>query len=106
MEPAEDGTLPQKVQLTAEGALMEGLRILDEVNRIELPPMDSHIALPRPLPSKLRDLTPEQLDVFQYAFEQTQLESVFNNCPSDDIQIAGALAVMIEKGYFKVTPPS
>jgi hypothetical protein len=105
MEPAEDGTLPQKVQLSAEAALMEGLRILDEVNRVELPPMDSHISLPRPLPAKLRDLTPEQLDVFQYAFEQTQLESVFNNCPTDDIQIASALAAMIEKGYFKVTPP-
>lgn len=104
MEPAEDGTLPQRVQLSCEGALMEGLRILDEVNRIELPPMDARISLARPLTAKLRDLTPEQLDVFQSAIDQTHVEAVFNNCPSDDIQIAKALAEMIAKGYYKITP--
>jgi hypothetical protein len=104
MEPAEDGTLPQRVELSAEAALMEGLRIMDEVNRIELPPMDSAISLARPLTAKLRDLTPEQLDVFQHALDQVQVEAVFNNCANDDIQIAGALAVLIEKGYYKVTP--
>jgi hypothetical protein len=104
MEPAEDGTLPQRVQLSCEGALMEGLRTLDEVNRVELPPMDSRISLARPLTAKLRDLTPEQLDVFQGAIEQTHVEAVFNNCPVDDIEIAKSLAVLIEKGYYKITP--
>jgi pSer/pThr/pTyr-binding forkhead associated (FHA) protein len=105
MEPAEDGTLPSHVQLSTEGALMEGLRILDEVHRIDLPPMGSRIALARPLTAKLRDLTPEQLDVLQVSLEQTQLEAVFNNCALDDIQIAGSLAVLIDNGYLKVTPP-
>jgi hypothetical protein len=105
MEPAEDGTLPSHVQLSTEGALMEGLRILDEVHRIDLPPMGSRIALARPLTAKLRDLTPEQLDVLQVSLEQTQLEAVFNNCSLDDIQIAGSLAVLIDNGYLKVTPP-
>jgi hypothetical protein len=103
MEPAEDGTLPQRVELSCEGALMEGLRTLDEVNRIELPPMDARISLARPLTAKLRDLTPEQLDVFQGALEQTHVEAVFNNCPVDDIKIAQSLAVLIDKGYYKVT---
>ena len=66
--------------------------------------MDAAISLARPLTAKLRDLTPEQLDVFQGALEQTHIEAVFNNCPVDDIQIANALAVLIEKGYYKVTP--
>jgi len=105
MEPAEDGTLPQRVELPCEAALMEGLRTLDEVNRIELPPMDSRISLARPLTAKLRDLSPEQLDVFQSAIDQSHVESVFNNCPNDDIQIANALAVLIEKGYFKISEP-
>jgi hypothetical protein len=105
MEPAEDGTLPAHVQLSAEAALMEGLRTLDEVNRIELPAMSSRIALARPLTAKLRDLSPEQLDVLQVSLEQTQLEAIFNNCALGDIQIAGCLAALIENGYLKVTPP-
>lgn len=106
MEPAEEGELPNRVQMSTEGALMEGLRILDEVNRIQLPPMLSRIALARPLTPKLRDLTPEQLDVLQVALHQTQLEAVFNNCTLDDIQVAQALGVLIENGYLKVTPPT
>jgi hypothetical protein len=105
MEPAEDGTLPAHVQLSAEAALMEGLRTLDEVNRIDLPAMSSRIALARPLTAKLRDLSPEQLDVLQVSLEQTQLEAIFNNCALGDIQIAGCLAALIENGYLKVTPP-
>lgn len=105
MEPAEDGTLPSHVQMSAEGALMEGLRIFDEIHRIELPPMASRIALSRPLTAKLRDLTPEQLDVLQVSFEQTQLEAVFNNCSLDDITIANSLAHLIQGNYLKVTPP-
>lgn len=106
MEPAEEGELPSRVQMSTEGALMEGLRILDEVNRIQLPPMLSRIALARPLTPKLRDLTPEQLDVLQVALHQTQLEAIFNNCTLDDIQIANALHTLIDGGYLKVTPPA
>jgi hypothetical protein len=106
MEPAEEGELPSRVQMSTEGALMEGLRILDEVNRIQLPPMLSRIALARPLTPKLRDLSPEQLDVLQIALHQTQIEAVFNNCTLDDIQIASALMALIEGGYLKVTPPA
>ncbi|HKU39462.1 MAG TPA: DUF4388 domain-containing protein [Polyangiales bacterium] len=106
MEPAEEGALPSRVQLSTEGALMEGLRIFDEVNRVQLPPMLSRIALSRPLTAKLRDLTPEQLDVFQVALHQSQLEAVFNNCSLDDISTANALSVLIEGGYIKVTPPT
>ena len=106
MEPAEEGELPSRVQMSAEGALMEGMRIFDEVNRIQLPPMLSRIALARPLAPKLRDLTPEQLDVLQVALHQTQLEAVFNNSTLDDITVAGALQVLITNGYLKITPPS
>jgi pSer/pThr/pTyr-binding forkhead associated (FHA) protein len=105
MEPADDGTLPSHIQLSAEAALMEGLRIFDEVHRIELPPMGSRIALARPLTAKLRDLAPEQLDVLQVSLEQTQLEAVFNNCALDDITIANSLARLVGEGYIKVSPP-
>jgi hypothetical protein len=94
------------VQLSTEGALMEGLRIFDEVNRLQLPPMLSRIAVARPLTAKLRDLTPEQLDVFQVALYQSQIEAVFNNTALDDIQVANALSVLIDGGYLKVTAPT
>lgn len=105
MEPAEPGEHPEKISLAAEAALMEGMRVIDEMSRSELPPMRSALSVPSPLPVKLRDLTPEQLDVFQVAMHQTQLEAIFNNCGVDDIELAGVVSELIKGGYLQVTEP-
>lgn len=105
MEPGEEGQYPQQVTMSAEGALMEGLRIYDEVMRFGLPSMLSRIAVPSPLDAPLRALSPEELDVFQVALGKPQLEAVFNNCPLDDISIAKALSRLINEHYLTVMPP-
>jgi pSer/pThr/pTyr-binding forkhead associated (FHA) protein len=105
MEPLDEIDLPVRIELSTEAALMEGLRILDEVGRFELPPMRSSIRLPSPLRARLRELTPDQLDVIQVAMSSTQLEAVFNNCPLADIDIAAALTVLLQSGYLEATPP-
>jgi pSer/pThr/pTyr-binding forkhead associated (FHA) protein len=106
MEPTEQMDLPVRIELTTEAALMEGMRILDEVNRFELPAMNSSLRIASPLKVKLRDLTPDQLDVFQAAFGVSTLESLFNNCPIGDIEIARSVTVLLERGYLEATPPS
>jgi pSer/pThr/pTyr-binding forkhead associated (FHA) protein len=106
MEPLEKLDLPVRIELSTEAALMEGMRILDEVNRQGLPPMRSALRVPRPLAAALRALTAEQLDVFQVAMEQTQIEAVLNNSALDDVEIARALVVLIQRNYLETTPPA
>jgi hypothetical protein len=105
MEPTEVIDVPVRIELSTEAALMEGMRILDEVNRFELPPMNSSLRIPSPLKVKLRDLEPVQLDVFQAAIGVLHLESLFNNCPLPDIEIARAAVVLLERGYIEATTP-
>jgi pSer/pThr/pTyr-binding forkhead associated (FHA) protein len=105
MEPAEEGEVPSRVELSVEAVLMEGMRIVDEVNRLELPPMRSTVSLANPIKGRLRDLSPEQLDVLQVAMGQSQLEAIFNNTPSGDIAVASALKVLIDGAFLEVTPP-
>jgi len=105
MEPMERIELSTRIDLSTEAALMEGMRILDEVARFELPAMRSPIRLATPMRSKLRDLTGDQLDVLQIALAQTQLEAVFNNCPLDDIDIAAALSLLLERGFLEASAP-
>ena len=105
MEPLDKIEVPVRIELSTEAALMEGMRILDEVNRVELPAMRSGLSVKKPLTAQLRALTAEQLDVFQAALGQTQIEAVFNNCALDDILIARALQLLISREYFEVTPP-
>jgi pSer/pThr/pTyr-binding forkhead associated (FHA) protein len=104
MEPLDQIELATRIDLSTEAALMEGMRILDEVNRFDLPPMRSTLRVPSPLRPRLRELSGEQLDVLQAAMGQTQLEAVFNNCALTDVDIAGALKVLLQRGYIEVTP--
>jgi len=102
LEPAEEGELAREVELSAEAVLMEGMRIIDEVARHDLPAMTTAISVPKPLGAKLSDLTSEQLDVFQVAMHQPQLEAVFNRCDMDDVKIAASLKHLIVANYLDV----
>jgi hypothetical protein len=106
MEPLEVLDLAVRIELSTEAALMEGMRIFDEVGRFDLPPMRSAVHLAAPLPGKLSELTHEQLDVLQVAMSSGQLETVFNNSPLEDVQIASALATLLDRGYLEITPPA
>jgi hypothetical protein len=67
--------------------------------------MRSILSVPKTLRSRLRELSAEQLDVFQAAMAHGQLEAVFNNCALDDIDIAAALAVLLQRGLIEASPP-
>ena len=105
LEPAGSTELPQDITMSVEAALMESMRIFDEVMRSGVPPMLSPISVPVPLPGPLRDLNPVELDVLQVAMGQTQLEAVYNNCAVDDIAIAKAIQSLMQRKYLIVTPP-
>src|SRR5271170_2438826 len=65
LEPPEDRELPGEMNASVQEVLMEGMRQLDEFNRIreELPGLAARISVSAPLIPPLRDLKPEELDV-------------------------------------------
>ena len=58
---------------------------------------------PHPLESKLRDLGPEELDVFQVALAAETVRAVFDECPLTDMTIAEKLKMLLDKGYIVAT---
>jgi pSer/pThr/pTyr-binding forkhead associated (FHA) protein len=105
MNPAKDHQFPERLDLPAEAILMEGMRIYDEMQRLgsDLPPMDATLSPALPLEQKLRDLSSEELDVFQYTLGHPLTEELFNNCPLDDLLIAQTVVSLSKKGYLKVS---
>ena len=51
---------------------------------------------------KLRDLTPEQLDVFQLAMAEPTMEAILNHSEMDDIETTKAVMVLLDKGYMAI----
>lgn len=103
LEPPDDRAVLEELQDSTEGLLMEGMRQMDEYNALveKLPPMAAGIAIPRPLEPKLRELAPEELDVFQAALTAGTVRALFDECPLTDLTIAEKLKALLDKGYLQ-----
>jgi len=105
LEPPDERAVLEELQDSTEGLLMEGMRQLDEYNMHaqKLPPLSAALAVPHPLEPRLRDLAPDELDVFQVALGAETLRALFDECSHTDLTIAEKLKSLIDKGYLIAT---
>jgi hypothetical protein len=98
---------PQDFMVELDGAtdhlLLEGLRQLDELRRIEkdMPKGDASLSLAMPMTSALRDLKPEQLDLLQLIYNEGSLQPVLDKSTETDLETSNGLLELIKKGYVK-----
>lgn len=103
-------TVPEGDRLSdsMEHLLMDGLRELDELDRLrpDLPDDDVALDVPRPLEPKLRDLMPSTLDILQVVHNERQLCRVMDAFPEmSDLDVAMEIVLLIQKGYVTVGKP-
>jgi pSer/pThr/pTyr-binding forkhead associated (FHA) protein len=105
LEPPDERAVLEELADSTEGLLMEGMRQLDEYNlhAQKLPQQTATLAVPHPLEAKLRDLGPEDLDVFQVALGAETVRALFDECHHTDLMIAEKLKLLIDKGYLIAT---
>ncbi len=103
LEPPDERSFPNEISLGVQELLMEGLRQIDEVNELKksLPEMTARLAPPQPLTVKLRDLTPEELDVFQLVLSYGHLEAVLNRSPASDLDTMQVLVKLVNASYLR-----
>jgi pSer/pThr/pTyr-binding forkhead associated (FHA) protein len=101
LEPPDESAVLEEMTDSTEGMLMESMRQLDEYRMLveKLPELTSPIGVARPLKAKLRELSPEELDVFQAAMEVKTVGALFDQSALNDLEIAQKLGPLFEKGY-------
>jgi pSer/pThr/pTyr-binding forkhead associated (FHA) protein len=101
LEPPDETAVLEEMDDSTEGLLIEGMRQLDEYKVVaeKLPELASPIGVARPLKGKLRELSPEELDVFQAAMEVKTVNALFDQSSLSDLEIAQKLVTLFEKGY-------
>ncbi len=89
----------EEISDSTEGLLMEGMRHLDEMKRLEgdLPPMSSEIGLTNPLTAPLRDLTQPELDTLQLVINHGRVSTVLDRSSGTDLDTATVLVALIKK---------
>ncbi len=101
LEGPDAEEFPVELEESTEALLMEALRQLDEQRKLEkdLPPATAILAVVQPLVSSLRDLSPEQLDVFQLALNYGSVRNVLDKSELTDRDSCEALLHLLEHGY-------
>lgn len=105
LDSTEEKTYPNEIKDSTEGILMEGMRLLDEIKRLEpeLPPRKAQLMIPRPLNPPLSALSKEQLSVFQSVLNgATSTQALFDRTSLDDDVAAQGLIDLIKKDYILV----
>jgi pSer/pThr/pTyr-binding forkhead associated (FHA) protein len=103
MEPPEEREFLEPIQMSTEGLLMEAMRQIDEVRRLgpDMPELGATISLHMPLIPPLRDLSPEELDVLQLAYNYGHVETVLNKSLATDLETSEILVKLMKAGYLK-----
>lgn len=103
MDPPEEREFLEPLEMSTEALLMEAMRQIDEVRRLgpDLPPMHATLSLAMPLIPPLRDLSPDELDVLQLAFNYGHVETVLNKSLASDLETSEILVKLLKAGYLK-----
>jgi len=104
LEPGGEIRVMEEMQESTEALLMEGMRQLDELRNLDgkLPPPDSALAVPTPLAGKLRDLTPQELDIFQLVLDHGQVQAVLDHYYGTDLEAAQYLVGLMQREFIVV----
>jgi len=105
VEPLNERTFENAIDITIEGLLMEGMRQLDELRNIAdtLPSQSARLSLAVPLEPKLRDLAPDELDVLQIVLSCSRFVDVLDRSASPDFETSRIVAKLLKMRYIFVS---
>ena len=103
LDPPDEREFPNEVNMGVQEILMEGIRQLDEFNRIkdELPELSARLVLMSPLTPPLKDLKPAELDILQLAHNYAHFETVMNKSQATDLETVEVVLKLIKGTYLR-----
>jgi hypothetical protein len=103
LDPPDERTFPNEMDMSVQEVLMEGLRQIDEFNELrdQLPDLNTRLVMPVPLAAKLSELKPTELDVIQLVHNHGHLESVLNKSSATDLETVQIVLSLIKRKYVR-----
>jgi Domain of unknown function (DUF4388)/FHA domain len=93
--------MPNEIEESTEMLVMEAMQQQDELGRGALPPATSAIGIAMPLTPRLRDLTPDEIDLLQLVHNYGVVQAVLDRADGSDLEVAQKLAGLVQRGYLR-----
>jgi pSer/pThr/pTyr-binding forkhead associated (FHA) protein len=101
--PPSDEEFMLELEEPTDQLVMDAVRMLDEYRRIadSLPEVEDMLQVPKPLSASLGDLSREELEVLQLAFNLGFFQAVLDKSPFLDLKTAEIVKSLMEREYLK-----
>ena len=93
--------MPNEIAEGTEQLVMEAVQQADEFARGNLPAPTAAIGLAMPLAPRLRDLTPDELELVQLVHNYGVVQAVLDRAAGSDLEVARRIAALIQRGYLR-----
>ncbi len=89
---------------STESILLEALRQFDEIARImpSMPPSSGKVVPAKPMKTKLRELTPEELDMLELFISAPTYQAALDSYPGIDFEAMSGLKSLMSKGVVAI----
>lgn len=100
-EDFDEGAAQGKIDMSLESILIEGMRQIDEFEKIKkgLPSLDSVLVLKKEFEAPLSKLHPKVLDILQLVLNHEKFQEVMNKSQLSDLETGKIVYYLIKKGY-------
>lgn len=101
LKSSPDKLFHTQISAPTESVLLEALRQFDEISRIlpSLPAAQTRLLPAVPMKAKLRDLKPEELDMFQLFVGAPTYQAALDSYAGSDFEAMSALKKLMSAGY-------
>ncbi len=93
--------MPNEIVETTEQLVMQAVQQADELARGNWPAATAAIGIAMPLAPKLRDLSPEDLDLLQLVHNYGVVQAVLDRASGSDLEVSQRIAALIQRGYLR-----
>ena len=93
--------MPNEIAETTEQLVMQAVQQADQLARGNWPAPTAAIGIAMPLAPKLRDLSPEELDLLQLVHNYGVVQAVLDRASGSDLEVAQKIAALIQRGYLR-----
>jgi FHA domain-containing protein/uncharacterized protein DUF4388 len=100
----QEGQLPPmqgQIEESTEALVMEAMQQQDELARGTLPAPTAAVGIAMPLAPRLRDLTPEEIDLVQLVHNYGVVQAVLDRAQGSDLEVARKLGSLLQRGYLR-----
>lgn len=103
LDPPDDREFSDALDRPTEVILMEGMRQMDELERlsVSMPSLTAHLSIPSPLTPPLSELSANELDILQLAFNHGHVEAVMDRSQCSDLEASEILIKLLSAGYLR-----